>query len=484
MSFARILRSSSMLAAAQVVTLASAFVRSKIIAVTMGPSGVGLVGVMSAFNGNVTALAAWGLGTSGVRLVAGSNGEEQKRKEAAVRRFGLLVSAAGILLTVTLFWPVTLVTFQEASHAPELLIAGMAVPCIIATTTWSSLLQARGLVKSLATLQVVTALIGVVAGAPLIFLFGALGIAVSILLAAAIPAIATWAIARRHCPPSTVAADRNDLMALLRMGGGLVVVGLAAQIAAYAVRLLIIRHVDGQGLDGLAAAGYYQAAIAVAGSLPAVVFGAMGTDFFPRVAAAKDEAEARFLSEKQIQAGLLLALPLLTALLTMGAVGLRFLYDARFEGAEPMLAWMIWGVFLRLLAWPLGYWMLAKGSVRLVVIVEVACSIVMVILPAILIPLVGEVGAASSYLISYAIYSLVMLVVSKLRSGEWISAEVFAWFAIAALWLLFAQAGYNYLHGMWWGVSVTAISLLACSLVYYRTLRGELVKPIEPLNLP
>jgi PST family polysaccharide transporter len=237
-------------------------------------------------------------------------------------------------------------------------------------------------------------------------------------------------------------------------------------------------------LDGLAAAGYYQAAIAVAGSLPAVVFGAMGTDFFPRVAAAKNEAEARFLSEKQIQAGLLLALPLLTALLTMGAVGLRFLYDARFEGAEPMLAWMIWGVFLRLLAWPLGYWMLAKGSVRLVVIVEVACSIVMVILPAILIPLVGEVGAASSYLISYAIYSLVMLVVSKLRSGEWISAEVFAWFAIAALWLLFAQAGYNYLHGMWWGVSVTAISLLACSLVYYRTLRGELVKPIEPLNLP
>ncbi|NBY36084.1 MAG: hypothetical protein EBQ59_01305 [Verrucomicrobia bacterium] len=72
MPFARILRSSALMGGAQVVTLGIGFVRTKIVALLIGPSGVGLVGVLTAFNGNITALAGWGLGTSGVRTIAGS----------------------------------------------------------------------------------------------------------------------------------------------------------------------------------------------------------------------------------------------------------------------------------------------------------------------------------------------------------------------------------------------------------------------------
>ncbi len=172
MTFARILKSNAMIGGAQIATLASAFLRSKVIAIVLGPAGIGLVGVMTAFNGNLSALATWGLGTSGVRLVAGTEGEERLRKQAAVRKLGLLLAISGLALTLVLFWPITQVTFQNVNYAGEILIAGLAVPCLIASTAWSSILQARGYVKSLAYLQIGAAVVGLVLGTPLIYLYG------------------------------------------------------------------------------------------------------------------------------------------------------------------------------------------------------------------------------------------------------------------------------------------------------------------------
>ena len=49
MSFARILRSSALMGGAQIIVLAAAFVRAKAIALILGASGVGLIGIFNAF---------------------------------------------------------------------------------------------------------------------------------------------------------------------------------------------------------------------------------------------------------------------------------------------------------------------------------------------------------------------------------------------------------------------------------------------------
>lgn len=472
MSFARILRSSALMGGAQVVTLAVAFVRTKVIAQLMGPAGVGLVGVLTAFNGNVSTLAGWGLGTSGVRLIASASAEDKFSRQAAVRRFGLMLSGLGLVASLALFWPVAYLTFDSSRYALELLIGGMAVPCIIACTTWTSILQAEGHVKSLAKSQVFAALGGLFLGLPLIYLFGTVGVAVSLLLAAAIPMGFTWWVARRDCLTGDAAPRREDLQALFDMGGGLMVIGVAAQLAAYGVRLAIIRHHTSIA-DGLADAGYYQAAIAIAGSLPAMVFTAMGTDFFPRVAAAKNEAEAKVLSEKQIEAALLLALPIFTGLITMNRLGITLLYADRFEPAVPLLSWMIWGVFVRLLGWPLGYWLVARGSMRTVVVVEVASNLVMAALPIFLLPAFGLIGTAIGYFTGYLLYALAMLAVARRRSGQWLCPRTLSWFGAATLLLLGAQWFATLTQGGYWGILPTGLVALSCFFVYRRALSAQ-----------
>lgn len=467
MAFARILRSSAIMGGAQAVALGAGFLRAKLIALLIGPAGVGLIGVLTSFNANLASLAGWGLGTTAVRTVSSADDAGRPAKIAAVRELGRLLSWLGLLVVLLLFWPIGTLAFKSEEHVSDLLLAGLAVPCLIATSAWSALLQSHGQIRSLAMAQAVSALVGLMLGLPLIWFYGVSGIAASVLLAAIVPAALTWRAAHRHCRSSAIAASAADIRTLVHLGGALMAVAVMSQLAAFVVRLILIRS------HGLEAAGYYQAAFALAGSLPGFVFTAMGTDFFPRVAAVKTEAEAQELCEKQIQAGLLLALPIIAALLTLGHVLIRLLYARSFDPAIPLLSWMTWGVFLRLVSWPLGYWLLARGSARAVVIVESSASIITVILPLMLVPAWGVTGAAVGFFGGYVAYAAIMLAVSRKRSGRWISSATFGWFVLAASVLGISQLGVMCLPGLYWGFVPTLGLCVICGWAYFRTLRRE-----------
>lgn len=466
MPFARILRSSALMGGAQVVVLAAGFARAKAIALILGASGVGLIGILSAFSGNIASLAGWGLGTAGVRLIAGAPDEVRTAKIAAVRRMGWALSGLGLLLALLTFWPVGAWTFDSSRFALEMAIVSLAVPCVIASTAWSAVLQASGNIASLAKVQVAGALAGLLVGLPAIYLWGTVGVAGSVFLAAAVPAFVLWRAARRECPAGAAqSVDPGDLRQLVKLGGALMLVGWLAQLASYGTRLIIVRHA------GLDAAGYYQAAFAIAGALPGFVFAAMGTDFFPRVAEAKDEAEAADIADRQIQAGLLLALPFLVGTLTLDRLCVGLLYAEGFEQALPLLPWMVWGVFCRLLAWPQGYCLLARGAARTVVMVEIVGNLLAILLPLGLVPAFGTKGAAQAFFLSYLLYALVMLVTSRARAGRWVSVGTVMAFAASAGVLALAQISVRQAEGPYWGLLPTALVAAGCLWTYRRALR-------------
>jgi PST family polysaccharide transporter len=448
---------------AQVIVLAAGFVRAKAIALILGASGVGLIGLFNAFSGNVASFAGWGLGTSGVRLIAGAPDEQKPAKIAAVRRMGWALSLLGLGLALLTFWPASHVTFSSSQYALEMAIVACGVPCMIAASAWSAVLQASGKIASLAKVQIAGALTGLLIGLPAIYFWGTIGIALSILFAAAVPAFVLWRAARAECPASGDSpVETADLRQLVKLGGALMVVGWLGQLSAYAVRLAIVRQ------EGLDAAGYYQAAYAISGSLPGFVFAAMGADFFPRVAAAKDETEARSITEKQILAGLLLGTPLIVAMLTLGKLSIRLLYADTFDAAIPLLAWMTWGVFVRIVAWPLGFWMMARRSPRAFIIVEGSACLISLALPLMLMDRMGLVGAAVGFFWAAILYAV--LLVSLLCRGAGITPSVGTVKAVllAAL-VVYACQGLGALSDHhYFGLMPTTLAVAGCFWYYRR----------------
>ncbi len=451
---------------AQVVVLAVGFIRAKVIALTLGASGVGLIGIFSAFSGNVSALAGWGLGTSGVRLVAGAAEEETATKMAAVRRMGWILSLVGLGLGLLSFAPVGLATFDSHRYALELAIVAMTVPCVVASSAWSALLQATGKIASLAKVQMVSALAGLLIGLPAIYFCGTLGIAISLFLAAAVPAGVLWRAARTECPANSAAAvEARDLRQLAKVGGALMIVGWMGQLSAYLVRLAIVRQ------EGLGASGFYQAAFAISGSLPGFVFAAMGADFFPRIAGAKSHAESEELIEKQIKAGMLLGMPLIAVLMTLGRPCVHLLYSSDFDPVLTLLSWMSWGVFLRLVSWPLGFWLLARNSPKSVIMVECLSNGLTVLLPIFLMPLFGLVGAAMAFFWGSVIHTIIVISVYRFKSGIWPARGALSWVAMAAATLILSQTWSSSRESDYAGVAPSAMIGIYCLWKYRKMLR-------------
>ena len=461
MSFKRILHSSFLMGGAQVVILACAFIRSKLIAVLLGPAGIGINGLLNGFSGNLFALAGWGLGTSGVRSIAAASEHEKASKFSAVKNFGKNLSFIGLALTLILFLPAAYFTFGDLNYSAEILIVGLGVPCLILTTVFTVVLQANGQTKTIAKIQIITAIISLVLGLPLIYFFKTIGIALALLIAALVPLLAAWKFSKPY-RPQTAPVNPEDLTKLKKLGAAIMATAFIYQLSAYIIRCLLVDQL------GLPAAGFYQAAWAISGALPGFIFTAMGADFFPRVAAAENENKARGLSENQILAALVLALPILTGILTMGKEVIHLLYSSRFDESIPLLGWMTWAIFLRLVAWPLSYWLLARGSSKMIITLDCVNNILLVVVTLGLLPSFGLLGTAIAAVACQLIYLFIMLIVVKKRSGRWLSLKTMTAILITAFFLFLAQLSTRFFTGNYFGIIPTiVISVISAGVYFY-----------------
>jgi enterobacterial common antigen flippase len=434
MSSSKVIRSSVYMGGATALSFVAGLIRTKVVAMLLGPAGVGLVGIFTNFGGNLAAVSSWGIWTSGVRTISAAPEEEKARKSAAVGIFGRRLIWLGLALAVIACWPVTFATFADGQYLTDMLIVGLTAPLVVATGIWTARLQAYGHLRALAKGQVLSAILGLLLGVPLIWMLGAKGIAPSLLLAALLLALITWRSAARLCPFDTsVEAQDKDLRELAKLGTAFMAVAFMGQLAAYGTRLILVRQL------GLEAAGHYQAAAAIAGSLIGLVVSAMGAGFFPQVAAAADESASRRLVDRQIEVGVMLGLPALVILVGAGGFCLHLLYAQTFDPALPVLTWMTWGILFRLLSWPMTYWLMARGSSKAVILAEgfsCACSVA---LPLFTVPYFGLAGAGIAFFLGHAIYAVALLAISRRRSGGWIGRPALRAMAWAVLFMACTQ---------------------------------------------
>ena len=335
--------------------------------------------------------------------------------------------------------------------------------------TWNSLLQAGGHVGTMARTQIAGSFLGLLAGAPAVFFLGAMGVALSILFASLATAYVTWRAAARLCPPGDVAPAAADRRELLQLGLILQVGGVVGAVSAYLVRALIVRSHGPDLAAGLADAGYYQAAFAITGSLPGVIFSAASSDFYPRVAAAADEGEARRITEKQVQASLLLATPILAALLVLGPWAVGFLYAKGFEPAATLLSWFVWAIFCNLIGWPFGFWVVARRSKRTVAAFQSLFGVATLVLALALVPIWGVRGAAIAYFGGSVAYLLLLLAVTRRFTGSWLGGETAAWAAAAGL--LLGACATQVMTAP--GFALVGLASAACLAIYLRAMRGQ-----------
>ena len=151
-------------------------------------------------------------------------------------------------------------------------------------------------------------------------------------------------------------AIQQECRAMLKLGMPLMAAGLLTLATQLAVRSIIL------GDLGLDASGCFQAAWAISMTYIGLVLGAMSTDYFPRLTEAIDDHKlATVLVNEQAEMALLLAGPVLLAMITLAPWVIHVLYAESFSPATEVLRWQVLGDILKVSTWPLGFIVLAMG---------------------------------------------------------------------------------------------------------------------------
>jgi len=188
--------------------------------------------------------------------------------------------------------------------------------------------------------------------------------------------------------------------------------------------------------DGVGHVGLFQAVWSVSNMYMGGIMTAMAADYFPRLCSMNgdDPKTVRFTNE-QTRFVLIVATPLIVLMILVAPPILNILYSNGFNAASTLLRWQIFGTFLKVIIWPLGFILLSKGRGARFLIVESTWFITYYVATRLLWPHYGLESAGIAYVIAYVIYiPLVYLMVQPLCSFHFgirnkVLITLFAFFA-------------------------------------------------------
>ncbi|HSU52593.1 MAG TPA: O-antigen translocase [Candidatus Dormibacteraeota bacterium] len=438
-SYGQILKSSALIGGSTAISVGFSMVRAKAMALLLGPSGYGLFAIYNSISDLARTIAGLGIKSSGVRQIAEAVGSGDNRKVACtvttLRRVALYSGAVGALLLVLLCKPVSKFSFETYEEAGAVALMASVAFFMDVSEGQTALIQGMRRIGDLARMNVLGALFGTISTIAIIYYFGKRGLVPSLVCVAVMTLITSWWYARKikveHVPVST-SEVLQEASGLVKLGLVFMVSALAAVGAAYFVRIILSREL------GHAAAGYYQAAWAVGAVYISFILQAMGADFYPRLTAvANRHEECNQLVNEQAEVGLLMAGPGILGTLSFAPLAITIFYRPDFAPAAEVLRWLCLGMLVRVVTWPMGFIVLAKGDRKTFFWVEVLTNAGYVSLVWLGIKWLGLRGAGVAFFLLYSVnFVALYLVVRRLTGFRWSKASRHLAFLFAPLVLV------------------------------------------------
>lgn len=422
-SYRRILQSSSIIGGASVVNILIGLVRTKVLAVLLGPAGVGLVSLYSGLMSTAATVATMGVGTAGTRQIAEAIGAEDARALAVARRaivFGtLLLASAGAIAVWSLREVLAIRVLGGVEHAGIVGWLALGVALSVASASQGALIQGMRRIGDMARVSVYGAVLGTVLGVALLWQWGKAGLVAYVLIGPVVGFVLGHVYVSRLPKPETDNMSIQEITqqwtALLRLGFAFMGAGAAGSLMQLWIRVEIGSTL---GPDAL---GHFQAAWTISMQYIGFVLGAMGADYYPRLTSViHDSKAATRLVNAQTEIALLLSAPVLIAMMALGPWVVQLLYSAAFAPAVEVLRWQILGDVLKVASWPLGYVILAAGDGKTFFWTETSTLLLMAALIAGLVSSMGLQVTGISFLACYLYYLPMVLVLAKQRIGfQW-----------------------------------------------------------------
>jgi len=459
-SYRRILKTSSIIGGATVVNIVIGLVRTKILAVLLGPAGIGLVSLYSGLMSTATAVAAMGVGMIGTRQIAEAFSKDDERALAVVRRAifwgSLFLASAGALVVWSLREVLAVSVLGGEEHATIVGWLALGVALSVAGASQGALIQGMRRIGDIARMSVYGSVLSTGLGIALLLHWGHAGLLAFVLIGPLVSFLLGHFYVSRL--PKVRSSDisiqemAHQWQTLLRLGVPFMGAGLVGALVQLWIRVKV-----GNTL-GTEALGQFQAAWVISMQYIGIVLGAMAADYYPRLTSLiHDHKAATRLVNEQTEIALLLCAPIFIGIIGLAPWLIHLLYSSAFAPAVDLLRWQVLGDVLKVASWPLGFIILAAGDGKTYFWVETLAFLLMGGLIAGLSASVGLPITGIAFFVMYVVYLPLVYWLAKRRIGfHWQPPVTILCLSILILCIFVFVLSSMY----WWGGIVTVILAL------------------------
>ncbi|MFC2089134.1 O-antigen translocase [Bacteroidota bacterium] len=410
-SYRQIVKNTSILGGVQVIHIIVKIIQSKIIAVLLGPAGMGIISLLNSNLQFIGQLTNFGLNTSAVKNVSEANGTGNSNRVAVIvsvlRRWvwitGLLGTLFGIILSP---W---LSEFAFGNREYTMAFIWISISLLFNQLSSGQIVLLQGLrkIKYLANANLSGSFLGLFVSVPLYFIWGIDGIVPAIIATSLANLLRSWYFARKVNIEKVKVSRKSTFLEgkeMLTMGFMLSLSGLMTTGAGY----LIYIYISNTG--GVDQVGLYSAGFAIINTYFGMIFSAMGTDYFPRLSeVAANNNRARKTINQQAEVTLLIIAPILILFMVFINWAIIILFSSKFIEINEMIKWAALAMFFKASSWTMGFLLIAKGASRLFFKKELAISIITLGLNIAGYHYLKLDGLGISFLIAYVINFIILL---------------------------------------------------------------------------
>lgn len=414
-SYRQIMKATSMFGGVQVFSILITIIRSKIVAVLLGTTGVGLAGLFQVTIGLIQTATGMGLSSSAVRDISAADSSNDAYRIAFVaktlRRWVFVSGIIGALITLTMAPYLSKWTFGSEEYTWS--FVWLSIICLLTAISGGQnvLLQGMRRLKHMAKSSLLGAIIGLFTSIPLYYFFGVNGIVPSLIVSA----ISTLVISYYYSSQIQFQKVEQKWSETYHSGLGMLKLGFVMMLSGYMVTLVsyaINLFISNKG--GIDQVGLYRAGWAISTQYTSMIFVAMSTEYYPRLAAINtDNSKLKVAVNQQAEIAILILGPMLVALIGFIPFIIHLLLTAKFLPIIGMIKWNIVGMLFKAASWAMAFSIIAKGDNRLFIISETISNSIVLLLNMVGYLLWGLNGIGIAFTVSYLIYYIMIYIVVK-----------------------------------------------------------------------
>lgn len=416
-SYRQIMAATSLFGGVQVFQIIIQIIRSKFVAVLLGPAGMGIVGLLTSTLGLISGLTNFGLGTSAVKDIAEARSSENETRIATVtivlRRLVWISGTIGTIVVLATSPWLSRLTFGNNEYTLAYIWISISLLFNQLSSGQMVLLQGMRKLQYLAQANLFGSLLGLLITVPLYYKLGIDGIVPGII----ITSVLSFLIALFFANKITLKKVRVSKIRTIAVGRNMVTMGFMISLSgfislgvSYLLQIFINRH------GGVADVGLYNAGFTLINTYVGLIFTAMATDYYPRLSAiAHNNLLCKETINQQAEIALLILAPIVVCFLVFINWAIILLYSSKFIAVNTMIYWAALGMFFKAASWAIAFIFLAKGTSKLFFWNELSGNLYMLILNVSGYYFFGLTGLGISFLVGYLVYLIQVFIIAKLK---------------------------------------------------------------------